>query len=544
MNLSGIAEKFNIAKLRSLADKVFGSCFFPVVTAALTVLCSTFGLEPLIIWYICLCGGAITLLCKDVSPVICLLVFMNIIVSMQHSPDKRGIEWCDPTYMTSAAFLAQAALAVAVFVLPVIYRLAEGIIRRRFKLTPTFFGVCAFGAAMLLNGVFADDYYHMNFVYGLGIVAILLVIFVFMCGNITPNENTYKRIAYTFVSLCAALAVQLLVAYVTLDVVQNGQIERGRIMFGWGTYNQFGALISMCLPAWFYIAIKSKHGWAYLFGAAFNLAIVMLCMSRQAILTAAVIAVVCSVWYFIVTDKEKRIAGGVIIGSLLLTTLIVYLVKREDLAEIFGDLEASLLTGSGRTLIWKEGIKKFKHFPLFGNGFYDTTTTDYMAPGYCGGGFGFTEAVPFMCHNTFVQLLFACGLAGFITYLVHRVQTVISFFKNPTCGRLFIALTVCGLLLTSLLDNHIFYPLQLFIYAALLSVFTVSEKKADGTEACLNGGANAQATEADGQSVIEETAQTESLADTVQTHYIVNNDDIFADLEAAPPDTDSPYDTQ
>lgn len=477
MVFGGAAEKFKNSRTRCFIEKAFNSYWFPLVTAALTVLCSLVGWEPLIIWYICLCGAAICLCCKDVTPAVCLLMFMHIIVSMKHSPDKRGVEWCDPGYMTGTGFIVQASIAVAIFVIPVLYRLIDGIIKRRFKLTPIFFGLCAYGAALLLNGVFSENYYYMNFFYALGMTAIILVVYAFVYGNVTCARDSYKKIAVYFIALCVALAVQLLAAYLTFDVVRNGKIERGAIKFGWGSYNQFGMLITMCVPAWFYLAEKCKHGWAFLLGEVFNLAVVLLCMSRQAILMSALLAVVCYIRYMVVSDKRKRIAGGILAGASAVVALIVIVVKHDEIAVLFSGLETMLSTGSNRTDIWKDGLQKFLHYPLFGNGFYDTTATYWMTPGYCGAGYGFTQAIPFMCHNTLVQLLFSCGLAGLIAYLVHRVQTVISLFKNPSGDRIFLALTICGLLLTSLLDNHIFYPLPLFIYAPLLAVFAATEKK-------------------------------------------------------------------
>lgn len=503
MRFGVLAEKFNNSKTRYYIEKALDSYWFPFVTAALTILCSIVGWEPLIIWYICLCGAAVCLCCKDVTPAVCLLVFMHVIVSMKHSPDPRGVAWCDSGYMTGTGFIVQASIAVAIFVIPVLYRLIDGIIKRRFKLTPIFFGICAFGAALLLNGVFSDNYYYMNFVYALGMTAIILFVYVFVYGNVTCAKDSYKKIAVYFIALCITLAAQLLAAYLTLDVVRDGKIERRYIQFGWGTYNQFGMLITMCVPSWFYLAEKYKHGWAFLFGEAFNLAVVLLCMSRQAMLMSAVLVVVCYIRYMVVSDKRKRIAGGVLAGAAAVVALIVIAVKRDEIAALFSGLENLLSTGSGRTNIWKNALQKFLHFPLFGNGFYDTTATK-GTPGYLGEGYGFTSAVPFMCHNTVVQLLFSCGLVGLIAYLAHRVQTVVSLFKNPSGGRIFLALTICGLLLTSLLDNHIFYPLPLFIYAPLLAIFAATEKKDGRPENMQTEAVQPEAAKRDGEDGLEE----------------------------------------
>ncbi|MGN1103419.1 MAG: O-antigen ligase family protein [Candidatus Coproplasma sp.] len=476
MNFSQAIAKFNNSKAKAIAEKLFSSYVFPFVTAGVTVICTTFGLEPLIIWYICICGAAITLCCKDVSPVICLFVFMHIIISMKHSPDSR-VEWCNPDYMTSVGFIVQATVAIVIFAGAAVYRIVDGILKRRFKVTPIFIGLCAYFVALLLNGVFSVKYYYMDTVYGLGMGAIILFMFVFISGNVEVNQTTYKRIAVIFIALCLALSLQLLEAYITLGVVVDGVINRGKIQFGWGTYNQFGMLITMCVPAWFYLAAKCKYGYLYLLGVPFNLLIAVLCMSRQAILVAGVLAVLCCIGYLIITPIKQKLYGGIILTVFTVIALIVFFVRKEDFLAIFQDLTDNFETGNGRIGIWKDGIKKFLHNPIFGNGFYDLTATHTNTPGYNGEGYGFTDVVPFMCHNTIVQLLFSCGIVGTVAYLVHRGQTVVSLIKNPDHGRFYIMLTICGILLTSLLDNHIFYPLPLFIYAPLLAVFTVSEER-------------------------------------------------------------------
>ncbi|MGN0812339.1 MAG: O-antigen ligase family protein [Candidatus Coproplasma sp.] len=491
MSFSGAVEKFNISKVKEIAEKVFSSYVFPFVTAAVTVLSTTFGLEPLIIWYICLCGAAITLCCKDISPVICLFVFMHIIISMRHSPYSR-VEWCDPAYMTSPAFIAQATVAVVLFAGSAVYRIVDSILKQRFKVTPIFIGLCAYVAALVLNGLFSTKYYFMDTVYGLGMGAIMLFMFVYISGNVVVNQRTYKRIAVVFAALCLALALQLLEAYITLGVVVDGVIKRSKIQFGWGTYNQFGMLITMCIPTWFYLAAKCKNGFLFLLGVPFNLTIVVLGMSRQAILFAGVLAVLSCIWYLIIAPKRQKIYGGAILLAFAIAALVVFLVKKEEIGEMFKGLASDFATGSGRTEIWKDGIKKFLHNPVFGNGFYDLTATEINTPGFNGESYGFTEAVPFMCHNTFVQLLFACGVVGLIAYVVHRVQTVVSLFKNPDDGRFFIMFTMGGILLTSLLDNHIFYPLPLFIYAPLLAVFAVSENKGEDKPESKTEGAKAK----------------------------------------------------
>ena len=82
-----------------------------------------------------------------------------------------------------------------------------------------------------------------------------------------------------------------------------------------------------------------------------------------------------------------------------------------------------------------------------------------------------------MYHNTVFQLLGSCGIIGLAAYVFHRVQTVISFFKNPTLERVYIAVTIITLLVLNLLDNHLFYMLPTLVYSTLLAAYIKAEEK-------------------------------------------------------------------
>ncbi|MGN0804493.1 MAG: O-antigen ligase family protein [Candidatus Coproplasma sp.] len=494
MKATEFIERVTNSKASNKIEEILTSPFFALVTAVITLLGSLFGLELVTIWYMCICGFAIMLCCKDISPVFCLLLFMNIMISIKHCPSW----WVKSDYFTRPYVLAVAGVAIAIFAIGIIYRLADSIVRRRFRLTPIFWGVCAFAVAMLLNGVFYTHYYYMNFLYALGLSAILIVVFVLVSGNVAPDKNTYKNIAFYFVALCATLTIQLAVAYSAEGVIADGTINRGLIKYGWGTHNQFGFLITLCVPSWFYLATKYKHGWAFLIGGAFNFVVSIVCMSRQAMVMSAVLLLICCVLYLIVSKKRDKIIGGAMMGGVILIGIIVCIIMRDKLSELFSSLSDSLDTGSGRTELWKQGLKNWMHQPLFGIGFYDPT-----APLGHVGHFGeeLSSSIPRMCHNTIIQLVSSCGTVGLATYLIHRVQTVISLFKNLTAERVFIALTLGGIILTCLLDNHIFYFMPTLIYTVLLAFLAVTEKKVKEEKGAVQSENSDGALQTEGSSV-------------------------------------------
>ncbi len=82
-----------------------------------------------------------------------------------------------------------------------------------------------------------------------------------------------------------------------------------------------------------------------------------------------------------------------------------------------------------------------------------------------------------MAHNTILEMMSACGIIGLLGYALHRVQTFICFFKNPTTERSFIALIVASLLINSLLDNHILNIIPTMVYSLLIAVLVKGQSK-------------------------------------------------------------------
>lgn len=451
--------------------KLLSSKYLPVVSAVVLLTCYYLGLDVIGFWYFGLCGFLIMLTCRDVSPIFSVFLMMGLIISAQNTP---SILWGEPSdYYTRPENLVMIALAVSLMIVMAIVRTVGSIKRGTFKANPVFIGLCAFVVAMLLNGVFSQYHTIMGTVYALFLALVFPGIFCFACGTFQVNGRTFERIAFSFLVLLAVLTIELVVAYLTYgNLFEDGSIVRGNIRFGWGTYNNFGMYATLCIPASFYLAAKYKDGWAFLFAAILNMIVAFLSMSRQAILMDGILFVACAIWLLIRTKGRARLYNALVIFSFAFVGLVAMAAMYKQFAHVFSSLAASLETGSSRTDIWKQGLEVFLNYPLFGGGFFSRKQ-------WIWGESGFANVIPVMYHNTVIQLLASGGLIGFGTYAVHRIQTVLSFFKNVTHDRVFIALTISGLLLVSLLDNHIFYLFPTIIYSMLLGVLVLSEKKVE-----------------------------------------------------------------
>jgi len=481
MKLEKVQKFLNDSKVSAFFKKVLNTWIFPVACAVVSIASYYLGLDILNMLFLCVCGAAIMLFCADITPILCIVLFINICVSRAHTPLTNWLPtFGGSDYFSHAAVLAPIIVGVVIFAATIIYRLVQSVVLHKFKPSPMFWGLCALGLALMLGGSFYNGYYFLSLLYGLALAACLVLLFVLVSSNITRDKANFSKISYYLIALFSVITVELIITYITDVKISEGSIDRYTIGFGWGTYNQFGMLCTICVPSWFYLALQNKKwGWAYLLGGAFNVVIALLCMSRQAIIMSILLLLICCVWYLLRSQKKERIIGGSMMGAALFVLLIVVIVCRDKVYSLFASLMNGLETGSSRTILWKEGFTNFLHYPIFGKGWYDSlakiNSNGYKEVGYFGN--AVTASIPRMCHNTIIQILSSCGAVGFFAYFVHRAQTVISMFKNVQDGRLLIALSGCGILLTSFLDNHIFDILPTLIYAILLAFFSATEEK-------------------------------------------------------------------
>ncbi|MGN0818569.1 MAG: O-antigen ligase family protein, partial [Candidatus Coproplasma sp.] len=435
----------------------------PFITAVVVVGCYYLAWDMVTIWYMALCGIAVLLLLKDVTPLISLFLFMNIMISWKNSPSEvagNSDYYFQPTVLVQLGILIGAYAAVAIF------KVILSIKNKQLKPTPTLWGLCAFALAMILNGIFSQAYNAMNAVYGLFMAFFFLVIFALGSGNIKVEKSTFEKIAWAFIALSLCLILELMVAYLTYDgLFVDGRVDRVKLMFGWGVYNTMGMLLTISLPSAAYLAIRHKYGWIFTAYLMVLLACAYLTLSRQAILCGSVVFFLCVIAIF-VKGKNEVAHGGIMLAGMIVAIILTKQYS-DVINQTLESLSDNFFSGSGRIDLYKLGFSYFMEKPLFGVGFYVPVEQD---PGFTG-----LDIIPRMYHNTVIQLLATGGVVAFATYVIHRAHTVISYAKNPTFERTYVALTIAALLMLNLLDNHLFYILPTLVYSMLVAVLVNSE---------------------------------------------------------------------
>ncbi len=461
--------KLTAAKSLNSFKRVLSSRYLPFLSAAISLICYYTGLDLAVMYYTAALGICMLIVLDDLTPLVCQFPFLHLMISKKNSPSYT-VGGSD--YYFQTAVTVQVIILIALFVGAMLYRIIMLGVRKKFKPTPVFFGLCALSVTFLLNGVTTKNYDPMNLAYGVFMAFFFLGIFTLVKDNIKVNKNTFINVAVALMAFSVVLVTELVVAYITTEGVftENG-IDRDKLMYGWGVHNTMGMYLVLCIPSATYLAGKYRYGFPLTLYSVGLVVAAIMSMSRQSMLGAAVIFPVCAI--ILLVKGKNRIANTLIIGAALIGAIIICGLKQDLIFPYLKKLFDNIVTdgelnGSGRWKIWQLGIENFKAHPVFGAGFYVDIPPAAEMVGL--------EIIPLMYHNTIIQMLAACGILGLAAYAVHRVQTIICFFRNVTVDRSFIAITALSMVLISIIDNHLFYIFPTIVYSSLIAILVQSQK--------------------------------------------------------------------
>ena len=330
-------------------------------------------------------------------------------------------------------------------------------------------GYLLLGAALLLGGVGYEEYTPMNLLYVFLFFGAMFILYLLIPPMVNWKKMPKDYFAWTGMLLALTVAAELVVVYFTNGVIDaEGAIDRSKILTGWGQHNTLGVLIAAGMPGAFYLATKKKYGFVFSAIGTLLYVAVVATNSRGSILFGGVVYLACVVMMLI--EKKNRLGNGLVFLSVLIAVGVLLIVFRDHLENLFSVLLELELDPLGRDELFRDGLDKFLRSPLFGSGFFSIEW----------GRYGDSEMtfLPYFWHNTFIQWLGACGILGLAAYLFHRWQTVLLLLRKPSREKNFIAACVGAILLTSLLDCHLFNIGVTFVY----SVFLLFAEKSEESE--------------------------------------------------------------
>lgn len=436
--------------------------------ACLTVLSSAFGLELVVYSIFVAVGVYVCILGEDLLPMMPIVICCYIAPSFVNNPGRNPQSIFYPAYgglyiVTLVGFL----------LISLLWRLTKegdiggkAFIRKKRSLTA---GMLLLGVAYVIGGIGIDNYGAFagkNILFGfIQFVSVFAMYFLF--SGAVKWEKAPKDY-FAWIGLCVGVVVlaQLGENYLSGRIFMEGgsTIDRELMATGWGMHNNIGGLMAMMLPFPFYLAYTRKNSWIYIGLASVLMLGVIVSCSRTAIFVGALEFVFCSI--LLLRKPEKRKPILVVCGCAAVAVTVFAILSFDTLKNVFALFIEELDAISKRDLLFVNGMKQFREYPIFGGTFFPQG--EYV-PWDWAEIEAFSSFFPPRWHNTLVQIAASCGAVGLAAYGFHRFQTVKLFLRHRSTENLFIAIYIAALLAAGLLDNHFFNVGPVLFYSMALA---------------------------------------------------------------------------
>ena len=403
---------------------------------------------------ISVCAGFI--LCKDlkffISPLLCFYFIFS----------KKSLT-NEAFYSTSSVvfyILIIIAILISMGIHFILYRKELKI--KNFTSSSLFKGFIFLTVFFMLNGISSiQNYNASNFIFGMLIVISFVLPFFLFSINLEIDKSTRDYLLYVLILTSLVITTEFINLYVNeLTKWDNILHYKYYTDLGWGISNNIGSILTMLMPVFFYCSGRTKYTLPFFLGGITTYICVIMTVSRTSILFSTVILIFCILYLCIHNHKHRReiriYTLFLIIGAIFLAIFL-----KDKIQELLNRALQLGFSDSGRFEYYKDGMEKFFDHPLFGAGFGNSHGTNDR----------FVISAPEYFHNTVVQILASCGVIGFGAYAYHRWQTVKLFLTTRNPYSFFTAMSILALLLTSLLDIHLFNIFPTIIYSTMLCIF-------------------------------------------------------------------------
>ena len=463
-----LLQKTAYPKLSSLTSRI--NCFlespwFVFLICGMTALSSTLGLELFLYTGFILIGIYIALRSNDFLPLTVLVVCAYISPSISNNPGQSA----DSVFYPQNGGIYLLILLV-LFLGCTIYRLIRdrkigGILFLKHS-RKLMSGMLILGAGYLLAGAFSGRYFEngiMNPVFALLQLASVFLMYWLLSGAVQWNRVRPEYLGWLGLGAGLTVCFQLVVVFISNQVIRDSKILTGLIYSGWGNTNNIGCMITMMIPFAFLLARRT--GKIGLYNALAVLMVCFVCFTCSR--TSMLAAFLCYTGSLLVVlrDSGQRRKFLVFNGIILLILVVLLIVFHEPLKMMFSELRDRGLNPRRRELIYPEGIRIFLENPVFGEGWYPSSdkidewsTVEQIK-----------AILPARWHNTVIQLLASCGITGLLCYSVHRIQTIRLFWEKRQTDIVFVGFSLLSLLFMSLLDCHFFNIGPTLFYAMALA---------------------------------------------------------------------------
>lgn len=442
-------------KLKNKYLSFINSYYYLLICAILILISHTFGIELLGIITLTLSASIGLIVSSNVNFIFAPALTIFFALSEKNSFDGKG------KFYEFGSIFTVVTVAV-IFVICLIYHII--INRKRYNLknvlkSPLFFGILFLSISFLPNNlIYREDFFWKDLAFSFALLLSYLGLFVILYLGFDFNEKFRKLVIFSLFIVSMLITLEFYSLFITGQIqFSNGEIVKESIRTGWGIWNTMGCYLSMLLPIHFYMsAYTKKYGFLFYITGLISYLAIVLSLSRSSLLAGTFVLGI-SVITCCFFGENKKI-NRIITSILFVVAIIGITLLWNKIANVLSDYLERGLDDNGRFEIYATGWQKFLSHPILGTGFYNSHKINNVG-------------LPFAYHNTIIQMMASCGIIGLLAYLYHRYQTIKLFIKQRSIKNLYLMLCISALLITSLLDVHMFslYP-TLFYMIILITI--------------------------------------------------------------------------
>ncbi len=400
MEIPQAKEKLNFNKIGEKLSHFFYGKTFPIQIALIITLCYIADLTLVALAVVSILASIIFIFYKNLAPILPLL-FM-VVMSFTDYDVMNGIT----PYLV---------------LLPAIISFIAHFIIHPFKFerpSALFYALIFVTLAYAFAGITRDDYeFTFGIAYLVSLGPVMIIIYLLFSNSIMPRENfcIKKYLCYTLITTGLAMTAQI--AFVRYIEISEIWAE-----LGWGNVNGCAAYLLLCIPACYYLIIKSR--------IIYPLLICLLALYAGIFISGSDAALGVSVLYspFLLFYTYRRIYRtkrnafvystlAIVLSFAIAVTILIYEFGFEGMLNYL-QIDTSV---SGRGEIHQKAIELFKENPLFGYGFKYAEEGSTPSP-----------IRLYNFHSTLFHVMATMGIFGIIAYALYFLVRFVILMRGCT----------------------------------------------------------------------------------------------------------------
>ena len=336
--------------------------------------------------------------------------------------------------------------------------------RKKVKLTPIFWAVCAVAVSVTCGGLFTKGAWkHINasgiyYILGLGVGMIAAYLIFNAHFSTDRGYNIKLKFAYVMM-LSGVFACFMVLQHYFALILESGEITRV-VYFQWK--NNISTFLMIAMPFPFYLSIeKTKSITFHRFWLGVLIyGCILLSPSRGGYIFGSIEFIICLV-YILYADKKNRQKNLFSIFVLAVVAGLLVFSAPDFVKSIVGSIKVS--KNEARVLLYQRAIGDFFKNPVFGVGLAYSGNDDIWNP---------TKFAICWINCSVFQVIGSFGIVGIIAYLYQvlvRVRCLITVRSN---FNLAIFVSYIGITMMGLVNPAEFCPIPYLAIVTLMFVIT------------------------------------------------------------------------